>query len=54
LNLSGGFREYAKKTDIKILRADGKVLKFNWKAYSEGKARDTNVMLQPGDTIIVK
>jgi polysaccharide biosynthesis/export protein len=54
LNLSGGFREYAKKTDIKILRADGKVLKFNWKAYSEGKARDTNVKLEPGDTIIVK
>ncbi len=54
LNLASGFKEFANKKDIKILRADGKVLKFNWEAYTKGKERDKNVSLLPGDTIIVK
>ena len=56
LNLSSGFKEFANKKDVTILRADGAILKFNWLAYSKGdkKARDKNVALLPGDTIIVK
>jgi polysaccharide export outer membrane protein len=55
LTLAGGFRDFAKKNDIKILRGD-KILKFNWTAYIKGdkKAREANVKLEPGDTIVVK
>lgn len=56
LTLSGGFRDFANKSDIKIIRADGKILHFNWTKYTKGdkKARDANITLLPGDTIIVK
>jgi hypothetical protein len=56
LTLSGGFRDFADKSHIKILRADGTILKFDWKKYTSGdkKARDQNVTLLPGDTIVVK
>jgi len=56
LTLAGGFKEFANKKDIKILRADGTILHFNWLAFTKGdkKARDQNVPLLPGDTIIVK
>ncbi len=55
LTLAGGFKEFARKNDIKILRGD-KILKFNWTAYTKGdkKAREANILLEPGDTIVVK
>ncbi len=54
--LAGGFRDFAKKKSIYVLRqgAGGESrLPFNYKAVSEGKDMTENVKLQPGDTIIV-
>jgi polysaccharide export outer membrane protein len=55
LTLAGGFKEFARKNDIKILRG-ATILKFNWAAYIKGdpKARAANILLEPGDTIVVK
>ncbi len=56
LALAGGFRDFAKKKSIYVLRhgASGEVrLPFNYKDVSEGKNMSQNVKLQPGDTIIV-
>jgi len=56
LALAGGFRDFAKKKSIYVLRhgASGEVrLPFNYKEVSEGKNMAQNVKLQPGDTIIV-
>lgn len=53
----GGFNAFAKKDRIKIIREqpDGQVVEyvFNYGAYSRGKAPASNLVLQPGDTIIV-
>ena len=54
--LAGGFRDFAKKKSIYVLRhsASGESrLTFNYKEVSEGKNMAQNVKLQPGDTIIV-
>jgi polysaccharide export outer membrane protein len=54
--LAGGFRDFAKKKSIYVLRqtASGETrLPFNYKAVSAGKDMAQNVKLQPGDTIIV-
>ncbi len=54
--LAGGFRDFAKKKSIYVLRrgAGGEVrLAFNYKDVSQGKNMSQNVKLQPGDTIIV-
>lgn len=56
LALAGGFRDFAKRKSIYVLRhgASGEVrLPFNYKEVSEGKNMAQNVKLQPGDTIIV-
>jgi len=54
--LAGGFRDFAKKKSIYVLRhsASGESrLLFNYKDVSQGKNMSQNVKLQPGDTIIV-
>lgn len=54
--LAGGFRDFAKKKSIYVLRhsASGESrLAFNYKEVSQGKNMAQNVKLQPGDTIIV-
>jgi len=54
--LAGGFRDFAKRKSIYVLRhgASGEVrLAFNYKDVSQGKNMDQNVKLQPGDTIII-
>ena len=54
--LAGGFRDFAKKKSIYVLRqgAGGESrLPFNYKSVSEGKDMSQNIKLQPGDTIIV-
>jgi polysaccharide export outer membrane protein len=54
--LAGGFRDFAKKKSIYVLRhgASGETrLPFNYKEVSQGKNMAQNVRLQPGDTIIV-
>jgi polysaccharide export outer membrane protein len=54
INLAGGFREFANKKDILILRADGKRFHFNYQDYVKGKNMDKNILLENGDTVIVK
>lgn len=52
----GGFNAWAKKDRIKIIRqVDGQLVEyiFDYGAYSAGKAPDSNLLLQPGDTVVV-
>jgi polysaccharide export outer membrane protein len=54
LAMAGGFKDFAKKKDISILRkgaAGERTLKFNYNDAIKGKAQP--LYLQPGDTIIV-
>ncbi len=57
LALSGGFRDFAKKKDIYVLRKkpDGtdERLPFNYKDVIKGKNTQQNVKLMPGDTVVV-
>jgi len=54
---AGGFRDFAKKTGVYVLRktADGQEnrLKFNYKDFIKGKDTAQNIKLQPNDTVIV-
>ncbi len=56
---AGGFRDFfANKKDIVILRADGKTrLHFNyddWVKHGNNNKKNQNVMIENGDTILVK
>jgi polysaccharide export outer membrane protein len=52
---AGGFREFANQKDIRVLRDGGKtVLRFNFKDMLNSKNLKQNVLLQPGDIIVVK
>jgi len=50
---AGGFQDFAKQSDITILRGTTR-LKFNYKAVIRGKNLEQNIFLEPGDIIIVK
>lgn len=53
----GGFNPFAKKDRIKIIRekpgGGTEEYRFNYGAFSAGKAPGSNLLLRPGDTIIV-
>lgn len=52
----GGFTAYAQKSHVRVLRyVDGKELdyRFDYDAYVAGRAPGTNVLLHPGDTVLV-
>jgi polysaccharide export outer membrane protein len=54
--LSGGFSQFAEKDDVKILRRSGGGLveyRFDYPSYLNGYEPHTNLLLQPGDTIVV-
>lgn len=55
--LSGGFRDFAKKKSIYVLRqnADGTQsrIPFNYKEVLKGEKPEQNIKLQPHDTIVV-
>lgn len=53
LALAGGFKEFAKRESIIIVREDRTVIPFNYRRVAEGKDVRQNVLLAPGDTIIV-
>ncbi len=64
LALAGGFREYAKTDSIVIVRQDRGTflpkgrpaetfIQFNYKKLESGRGLSENVMLRPGDTILV-
>jgi polysaccharide biosynthesis/export protein len=54
---AGGFRDFAKKTGVYVLRKnpDGSEirLKFNYKDFIKGKNSSQNFKIEPNDTIIV-
>ncbi len=54
---AGGFSPFANKKKIKIIRrVEGggeNEYTFNYDAYVKGKAPGTNVILRPGDTVVV-
>lgn len=52
----GGFNAWAKKDRIKIIRkTDDRSVEyvFSFGAFASGKAPDSNILLQPGDTVVV-
>jgi polysaccharide export outer membrane protein len=56
LSSSGGFTQFARMRKIYVLRAvDGKQVKlpFNYKEVVDGKKPEQNILLQPGDVIVV-
>jgi len=50
---AGGFRDFAKKSDIVIMRGTQR-MKFNYNDVIKGKHREQNILLEPGDQIIVR
>jgi polysaccharide export outer membrane protein len=52
ISLAGGLAEYAKSEEIQVLRGT-KAFKFNYKEVSKGKRLEQNILLQPGDTVVV-
>ncbi len=56
LSNAGGFSNFAKQSKIYVLRTEnGKSVKypFDYKAVLSGKRPQDNIVLQPGDTIVV-
>ena len=56
LSLAGGLTPFAKRGSIRILRnsAQGQeVFKFDYGDVERGKHLETNIVLQPGDTVMV-
>jgi polysaccharide biosynthesis/export protein len=50
---AGGFREFANEKRILIIHSDGTQSKFNYKEVIHGKKLEQNILVQPGDQIIV-
>ena len=56
LSIAGGFTEWADQKNILIVRRQaGKEVQipFNYKQFTSGENLDKNILLQPGDTIVV-
>ena len=56
LALAGGPTDFAKKKKIAVMRTEnGQTLrlKFNYNDVLEGKNLEQNVLLKPGDTVVV-
>jgi polysaccharide export outer membrane protein len=56
LSAAGGFTEWADTKNILIVRVEGgkeSQIKFNYKEYTSGEKLDQNILLKPGDTVVV-
>jgi polysaccharide export outer membrane protein len=54
--LAGGLNEYADAKNITVLRVtngQSRSFKFNYRDVAKGKKLEQNILLQPGDTIVV-
>ena len=54
--LAGGLTEFADRKNISIVRVDGgkqQIFKLNYNDVSKGKRLEQNIVLKPGDTIVV-
>jgi polysaccharide biosynthesis/export protein len=49
---AGGFRDFAKKSGIVIIRGSQR-FQFNYNNVYKGKNREQNILLEPGDQIVV-
>lgn len=52
----GGFTPFAQKDEIRVLRNtdEGQVeYRFDYEAFIKGRAPDSNMLLEPGDTVVV-
>jgi polysaccharide export outer membrane protein len=55
LNGAGGFRDFANKKAVVIIRGGGSQrLKFNYEEVLKGKKLEQNIFVENGDTIVVK
>jgi polysaccharide export outer membrane protein len=53
---AGGFSQFADRSDVRVLRRTTNGLveyRFDYDAYLDGDAPESNFLLQPGDTIVV-
>jgi polysaccharide export outer membrane protein len=53
LALAGGFKEFARRDGIVIVRTDRTIVPFNYKRVVEGRDVSQNVLLSAGDTVVV-
>jgi polysaccharide export outer membrane protein len=56
LSAAGGLAQWADEKNIRIIRREGGKevhLRFNYKEYTSGKNLEQNILLKPGDTIVV-
>jgi polysaccharide export outer membrane protein len=56
LSAAGGFAEWADPKNILIIRKEGGKethLRFNYKEFTSGENLQQNILLKPGDTIVV-
>ena len=56
LSAAGGFAEWADQKNILIVRREGgkeTQLRFNYKEYTSGEKLEQNILLKPGDTLVV-
>lgn len=53
LSNAGGFKDFANKKNIRILRGD-KTFRFNYNEVSKGRHLEQNIYLENGDHVIVK
>lgn len=53
LSIAGGFKEFANKKNIKILRGN-KTFNFNYNEVTKGKKMEQNMYVENGDHIIVR
>ena len=55
--MAGGLTEFADKKNIRIVRSDGggkqRTFKLNYNDVAKGNKLEQNIVLQPGDTVIV-
>jgi polysaccharide export outer membrane protein len=53
LALAGGFKEFAKTESIVVVSQDQVVAQVNYKRIADGKDMSQNLVLSPGDTVVV-
>ena len=56
LSAAGGFAEWADQKNILIVRREGgkeTQLRFNYKEFTAGEKLEQNILLKPGDTLVV-
>jgi polysaccharide biosynthesis/export protein len=53
LALAGGFKDFAKLEGIVVVRQDQTVVPVNYKRIADGRDSSQNIVLAPGDTIVV-